>query len=45
MTDFFGRWLLKQLERRFERLARNNQMMRIVGSKFTIWVTRKIDNE
>lgn len=41
MTDPMGRLLIKLLEQRFERLAKNNQLMRIVGSKFTIWVTKR----
>ncbi len=41
MTDPFGRWLLRQLEKRFEKLASEHKLMRIVGHKFTIWVTRK----
>lgn len=41
MTDPMGRLLIRLLERRFERLGRNNQLMRIVGKKFTIWVTKR----
>lgn len=41
MTDPIGKALLKMLENRFEKLAKEHKLMRIVGNKFTIWVTRK----
>lgn len=41
MKDPFGRLLIFFMERRFERLARNGQLMRIIGKKFTIWVTKR----
>jgi len=41
MTDPFGRWLLKQLEKRFDTLLKNRQLMRIIGKKYTIWVTKR----
>lgn len=41
MNDPFGRLLLFMLERRFKQIQRNHGMMRIIGKKFTIWVTER----
>lgn len=41
MKDPFGRLLIHFLERRFERIGRDGQLMRIIGKKFTIWVTKR----
>lgn len=41
MTDPIGRFMLMFLERRFEKMGRNHQLMRIIGKKFTIWVTKR----
>lgn len=43
MTDLFGRIMIHFIESRMSRYMKEHKLMRIVGKRFTIWVTERID--
>lgn len=43
MTDPIGKFMIGWIERRMAKLYGEHRMMRIVGKRFTIWVTERID--
>jgi hypothetical protein len=45
MTDPFGKFMIRFIERRMAKLYGDHKMMRIVGKRFTIWVTERIEHD
>jgi hypothetical protein len=43
VTDPIGKLMIAFIERRMAKLYGEHKMMRIVGKRFTIWVTERID--